>query len=635
MFEDNFEINGEHGRGAPTITLKRGINRIFDISTRRRRGSLDLSHLRWSIGLALAFTSVVLVQGTIHLGATLVGRPYENWDEVATFNSAYVVPQNSADALRTYRYGSIDTFIQWTAIVWFNFFDRVGPQFAHIRYSNIAPESWDDPYLPYREKTWNGPDYNYFRGVDDRQPIFISRQLHLITFYLVFLIIGYSVILIYGLRSIFALVGLLILSTAPEEYFQATQSLPNGINAILTFGSVLFAMIFCDQRRLRYLIASVVFLAVGINFKADVVLIGLAPMFALLLTSVREGLRFILLATLTACVVFISVFITADPAVVLHPKQDIGIQSWVLLNTGGSHGVFINSLPSNIYRLGKFTAKSVIWTGIGPVGALIVGIATLAALLMAGYRRTYAAVIPLIGAGVGISAWAAVVLKGANIADRYLLNGLAALLASVVMSLILSASTKSRAHFVVVALLLVGLARYASYAAVLSRDALVGHDRVTAFGRLDPVHNRNLATTAAIRLAQKQGYERVVLVDQHSYLDLRAFRINDLEPKYVNLADFNEVIARLPPGKRYVVVFSRGDYTVARDRIREAGEWSAGTKEAYDIYLAELLNLPNLRHFLGKPQRLLYASPVEPDDEMFISVLSTPLTHSPWMDRLN
>ena len=55
----------------------------------------------------------------------------------------------------------------------------LGATHGHLRYSNHVPASWSDPYISFGEKTWGQPDYNYFRGTDDRNPIFISRRLHL------------------------------------------------------------------------------------------------------------------------------------------------------------------------------------------------------------------------------------------------------------------------------------------------------------------------------------------------------------------------------------------------------------------------------------------------------------------------
>ena len=55
------------------------------------------------------------------------------------------------------------------------------------------------------------------------------------------LAIGLAAIAVMGARAAYVLPPLLLLSVAPEVYLQTTLSLPNAINAFLTFAVVLFA----------------------------------------------------------------------------------------------------------------------------------------------------------------------------------------------------------------------------------------------------------------------------------------------------------------------------------------------------------------------------------------------------------
>ena len=107
--------------------------------------------------------------GRASLLSTDQGRPYEYWDEIATYNNAHVLVRPASD--RTFRYGSIDTFLQWIGIVGYDYLSYIGATHGHLRYSNHVPASWSDPYISFGEQTWGQPDYNYFRGTDDRNPI--------------------------------------------------------------------------------------------------------------------------------------------------------------------------------------------------------------------------------------------------------------------------------------------------------------------------------------------------------------------------------------------------------------------------------------------------------------------------------
>jgi hypothetical protein len=46
--------------------------------------------------------------------------------------------------------------------------------------------------------------------------------------------------------------------------------------------------------------------------------------------------------------------------------------------------------------------------------------------------------------------------------------------------------------------------------------------------------------------------------------------------------------------------------------------------QAYDTYQARLAQYPALRHYRGRPQRLLSIYPLALDDEMTVAVLSKP-----------
>ena len=277
------------------------------------RCAVVVSRQRLHVILMIIFLLVILIQAVPHYLSTDQGRPYEYWDEIATYNNAHVLVRPASD--RTFRYGSIDTFLQWIGIVGYDYLSYIGATHGHLRYSNHVPASWSDPYISFDEQT--GSPYNYFRGTDDRNPIFISRRLHLAFAYCVILAIGLAAIAVMGARAAYVLLPLLLLSVAPEVYLQTTLSLPNAINAFLTFAVVLFAMLSVDRGQVRYLLLSAACFAIGLNFKPDIIPVGGAIALALCVFVLQGQNRFALLSGVKAAVLGGAVFTITNPLFLL------------------------------------------------------------------------------------------------------------------------------------------------------------------------------------------------------------------------------------------------------------------------------------------------------------------------------
>jgi hypothetical protein len=93
---------------------------------------------RARIGIATALFLIIVAQAIAQWWTVAENRPYEGWDEIATFNNASVVTGPTVG--RTYRYGSMDTFLQILGITLYGAFDPEGPSYQHIRYSNNVPQ---------------------------------------------------------------------------------------------------------------------------------------------------------------------------------------------------------------------------------------------------------------------------------------------------------------------------------------------------------------------------------------------------------------------------------------------------------------------------------------------------------------
>ena len=92
-----------------------------------------------------------------------------------------------------------------------------------------------------------------------------------------------------------------------------------------------------------------------------------------------------------------------------------------------------------------------------------------------------------------------------------------------------------------------------------------------------------------------------MLVDQHAYIDLRPFREQGIDARYINMFDYRDVVNHLAPGKSYAVVFGRG---TPADGIWD-GHWDAGLKRAYGTYQNWLMSLAVQKHYPGVRHPLL------------------------------
>jgi hypothetical protein len=125
----------------------------------------------------LAFSLLICWQASMALRLAARDKPYEGWDEIATYNNARVV--SGPHVAFSLRYGSLDTFLQILATQYFLLFDPVGPGEDHYAVSNNYLSSFPDRHVEFggMAATFS---YAYFRGLDDHQPIFLSRQIHVV-----------------------------------------------------------------------------------------------------------------------------------------------------------------------------------------------------------------------------------------------------------------------------------------------------------------------------------------------------------------------------------------------------------------------------------------------------------------------
>ena len=130
---------------------------------------------------------------------------------------------------------------------------------------------------------------------------------------------------------------------------------------------------------------------------------------------------------------------------------------------------------------------------------------------------------------------------------------------------------------------------------------------------LSPSFTRNQASVLAIQEIEKGKYSKDILVDQHSYMDLRIFYKHSLNPIYINKYNYKEVLEKfqsnLSENESAILLVVPGQATYLPNNWM--GHWDAESQSEYQSYLNKLFTFKLLKVEKGdKEFELLYAGPV-------------------------
>lgn len=588
--------------------------------------------LRRNARLALIAGFGLLLALQIVLNAPLVARdaPYEGWDEVATYNGARVLTGPTANWM--YRYGTLDSALQLVALDYFLSFDPLGAEYRHIAYANNDPGSLNDEFYAFQGIQPDQLGYAYFRGIDDHRPIALSRRLHFAVFYGLVALAGLLWIWLLGAEAVWLLLPMLCLTLGTEVFLQAAFSLPNAINAMLSFGIVATLCLASALGRPRLLYLAAALLAVALNFKIDMVPLGIVLGLALLLQDRLAGPRLVFRRCLTAGMVFVVAVIATNPLLVIdpvaalkfllppvhHAAGDIGASERILGNLlPWARAVKWDLLPQVL----QFWVPTIVLPSV-----LLLAVAAVIFLL----RWRPSLLRPLILPAIAVLLlWIPPLLLTQDYYERYALNGVAALYALAGIAMLgfrRSADPTARRLAAVLALLLVG--QYG----VMGRDGFIESGHAASINRMvlwgegnsgwSQEQTRNIIEWRAVETFLAGGYSRTVLVDQHAYLDLRPLRLAGLIPVFVNLDTLASTLATLDPAAPHLLLYSPGSDAVDPAWWRPwMSRWSPETEQRYDAYRATIGDFPTLYDTGGPAQRLLWTGPVGPFDRMILAAV--------------
>ncbi len=587
--------------------------------------------LIWRGVIFVAFTLLIFWQASMALRLAARDKPYEGWDEIATYNNARVV--SGPYVALSFRYGSLDTFLQILATQYFLLFDPDGPSEDHYAVSNNNLSSFTNRHVEFDGMADATFGYSYFRGLDDHQPIFLSRQIHLAVTYGLALLIGALALYYLGTYALLLLLPLCCLTVNTEMVAQAGAALPNAINAVIAFGITQLGFLAVAERRESCLYIGAALVAIAGNMKIDAILLGGVLGLAILVSGWRAGLAGLGRQVLLSAGIFALVYTVTDPQVLTNPGT--------LLVRAKSAGLFVGQAPlglaatayQNLDMLRLFLEINLVpWnTGDMPAGMMSIGLVVLAlaASAIALWRRRADLAALAIPAAALLLLWLYPMLTITTFYPRYYLNGLGALYALIGAALVMVSRLRTLAGracvVTILALLLVQYvtlmsAHRAAAAQVEAKAFYVGvGDRRDSFAR---GFTRTEIERRAIEAWQSGGYDRTILVDQHGYFDLRMLRLSGMRPVYVNLFNDEEVLRGLDRSVDHLLLLSPGSYATDPSWWRPwMTRWTPETERRYETYRARLDAFPVREEIAGPPQRLLWAGPVTPDDRMVLAVI--------------
>ena len=474
----------------------------------------------WRSALFLAFALLVFWQASLTLGRAAGDRPYGagiGWDEIATYNSARVV--SGPYMASTFRYGTLDTFLQILATQYFLLFDPDGPGEDHYAFSNNNLASFTSRHVEF-DGSLAGTTfgYSYFRGLDDHQPIFLARKMHLVVTYGLAMLIGGLAIFYLGPNALLLLLPLCCLTVNTDMAAQAGSALPNAINTVIAFSVTVLGFLAVAERRESCLYIGAALVAIALNMKIDASLLVGVLSLAIVILGWRSGLAGFGRQILLSAGIFALVYAVTNPEVLINPSFVLSRQ---MPPTGDPLGL-ARTVRQNLPVLGLFLEINLVPWKISnlPLGMLSIGlvILVLGTIAIVHRRRGFDLLALAIPTAAMLMLWLFPMLTISSFNARYYLNGLGALYALIGAALVTAwRSRASLARACVVAVLALLLVQYgalmsthrAAAAQAAARTFYVGvGDRRDGFAR----HRRQHLAAGFLRAAFDQHHAAAALL---------------------------------------------------------------------------------------------------------------------------
>jgi hypothetical protein len=135
-------------------------------------------------------------------------------------------------------------------------------------------------------------------------------------------------------------------------------------------------------------------------------------------------------------------------------------------------------------------------------------------------------------------------------------------------------------------------------------------------GGLDRTMSRNQAALEMIKLIETGNYSRRVIIDQHSYTDIRAFLEKGISVTLINMFNFRQELGDIgDDNKPTLGLYAPGKGTGSAEW---EGKWNDQECSLYDGYVKYLSGFETIAKFGSDPMFLLDWGPVSPNDIILV-----------------
>jgi hypothetical protein len=557
--------------------------------------------------------------------------PYEDWDEICSYN--HTRPMGWASFKRVPSYGALDTFEFALARKWHQIFDRKAEVLRDPLWANGVPQSFRDNRFLVGEKIWQSYaaiDYNYARGICDRSVIITARKIDFIATYLLLSLFLTLIISTLGFGGMAICIPLTWYLFSYGFRWSVVRALPGGQAAMLA-GAIFFLLLLALKNKSIWpLHLSTALCAISANLKADSLTMAIPIFLTYLLVQVHTLSTFsiIKLATrwLIAVAVFLGTALLTNVELAIRPRSVINSQKNLLLFVGSGQRV---NLHHNFKLLGAFLHDNLLFLfvpNLSPerswewqflaVGLGLSGLFLVLAKFPPPEVRWSMVLITLVTLFV---LWGIPIFRVPIIYPRYFVSGFVVVLIAFGFGFYLWVNSfRIERSFPVWGLLVVGtISCLAGARPWFEASVALRHVLAENFG-LDPTISRNRATLEIWKLLKTGNYDQRVMVDQHSYSDLRFFFDRGVPVVMINAWDFQEVLNGLAGAQKPVLGLHVPGVYEDKSVPSWVGRWTPEWEEQYDEFDRWLSTLPRIYNFDGNKMRLLDWTPVQGGDSVFV-----------------
>jgi hypothetical protein len=424
-------------------------------------------------------------------------------------------------------------------------------------------------------------------------------------------------------HALFVIAPLLWFTLSEGYVYYACLALPNAWNALLAIIVFVALMDVIERRRLIGLYISSALLGLGVNIKVDFIVLG-APIIATWVLGDFDrgspfGMR--LRAAVVCMLSFLAVLVLTNPRLVYATPFVISEQFRLLHSvSSGSPNISYNwvqlinaflteslGAPWNVAKLHSLSAA----TGLGV--CLLFPLAVMfSSELDAAKKRA----ILLILTTFYLFLWLLPLLRADRAYDRYFQSGSGIAMVSIGYACCYfwkKHSMVGRCVGLSILCLCVGFYVARAKQLALRDDELRAH---LVEGGLDASWSRNQAVVKMIGLIEGGNYPKKVIVDQHSYTDVRAFLEKGISVTLINVFNYKDEIETLQATAEPILgLYVPGE---GKGSLNWMGKWNEEEQSRYDEYLQYLSTCETLAKVAGKPMFLLDWAPVDYDDAVVI-----------------